>query len=127
MLANPRRPSARAQERIVRRDPERSRVIEGAPARLSELLERFGAVTGRASSDAGFGEFVARQGRLALEREERSVTGDRYKVPRLVAEDITQSSRWAAMVARLAEGLSEPSERVAHRAEAAHDAAAAQP
>jgi glycerol-3-phosphate O-acyltransferase len=121
MLANPRRPKARVQERIVRRDPARSRVVEGAPARLSELRERFVAVTGRSPDDAGFGAFVARQGRLALEREERAVTGDRYKVPRLVAEDITQSARWAAMVARLAESLGEPAEQIAAHASGALD------
>ena len=54
-LANPRRPSARLQERIVRRDPARSRVVEGAPARLSELRERFADVTGRAPDDGGLG------------------------------------------------------------------------
>ena len=39
-LANPRRPSSRSQRRILDRDPDRSRVVVGAPARLSELRGR---------------------------------------------------------------------------------------
>jgi glycerol-3-phosphate O-acyltransferase len=120
-MANPRRPRAKVQERILRRDPERSRVVEGAPARLSELRERFAEVTGRTPDDGGFGPFVARQGRLALEREERSITGDRYKVPRLVAEDISQSARFTAMVDELAAAQGEPRGAVAAQANEALD------
>jgi glycerol-3-phosphate O-acyltransferase len=118
-FVNPRRPSARAQQRIVRRDPARSRVVEGEPARLSELRARFENVTGRNTDDDGFGPFVARQGRLALEREERSLTGERYKVPRLVAEDIAQSARFAAMVGDLTETLNESAAKVTAEATAA--------
>jgi glycerol-3-phosphate O-acyltransferase len=121
VLANPRRPHARRQERIVRRDPERGRVVEGAPARVSELRERFAGVTGRSPDAGGFGAFVARQGRLALEREERSATGDRYKVPRLVAEDIVASSRFDAMVHDLAEQVGEPPQAVEAEAKGALD------
>ena len=118
-LVDPRRPRRRRQERIVRRHPERARVVEGAPAHLSELRRRFADATGRATDDGGFGAFVARQGRLALEREERSMSGDRYKVPRLVAEDIAQSARFAAMVDDLAASLGEPRDEVEAQANAA--------
>src|SRR5438552_3402422 len=83
-VANPRRPRARTQRRILSTDPARARLLLGAPARLSELRERFARVTGRTSVDGAFGQFVERQGRLALEREERALAGQRYKVPRLV-------------------------------------------
>jgi glycerol-3-phosphate O-acyltransferase len=59
-LVNPRRPRRRLQERIVRRHPERARVVEGAPAHLSELRRRFAQATGRAADDGSFGAFVAR-------------------------------------------------------------------
>ena len=120
-LANPRRPNARRQRRIVRRDPSRSRVVVGAPALLSDLRARFEASTGGPPSAEGFASFVARQGRLALEREERAFSGQRYKVPRLVAEDITQSARFAALVGDLAQRLGEPVDRVRQKATAALD------
>ncbi|HEX4719695.1 MAG TPA: glycerol-3-phosphate 1-O-acyltransferase [Thermoleophilaceae bacterium] len=119
--ANPRRPNARRQRRIVRHDPARSRVVVGAPALLSDLRERFERTTGRGAADGGFGPFVARQGRLALEREERAIGGQRYKVPRLVAEEIGQSGRFAAVVEDTARQLGEPASRVREKATAALD------
>ena len=107
-FANPRRPSVRRQRRILSADPARSQLVVGAPARLSDLRERFATDTGGGPSDAAFGSFVARQGRLALEREERSLTGRRYKVPRLVAEEIGQSARFRAAIEGLARSLEEP-------------------
>src|SRR5258705_2937850 len=47
-LRDPRRPKASAQARIARTDPDRSRVIAGEPARVSELRRRFGAQNGEA-------------------------------------------------------------------------------
>jgi glycerol-3-phosphate O-acyltransferase len=120
-LANPRRPNARRQRRIVRRDPARSRVVVGAPALLSDLRARFERTTGRAPADDGFGSFVARQGLLALEREERGHAGHRYKVPHLVAEEIGQSARFAAVVGQIAEHVGEPATRVREKATAALD------
>jgi glycerol-3-phosphate O-acyltransferase len=111
-LANPRRPSVRRQRRILSTDPARSRLVVGAPARLSELWERFESVTGTSPSDAAFGSFVARQGRLSLEGEERAFTGRRYKVPRLVPEEISQSARFRAAVEELARTLDEPVAKV---------------
>jgi glycerol-3-phosphate O-acyltransferase len=120
-FVNPRRPSVRMQRRILDRDPARSRVVVGAPARLSELRERFKTVTGGSSVDGAFGPFVARQGRLALEREERALTGQRYKVPRLVAEDIRESARFRAAVDELAQTRDEPASEVGKQAAAALD------
>jgi glycerol-3-phosphate O-acyltransferase len=120
-LANPRRPSTRLQRRILDRDPDRSRVVVGAPARLSELRERFASLGGAHVGDAEFGAFVARQGRLALEREERAVTGVRYKVPRLVAEEIRKSARFHAAVDHLARELGQPASQVREQAAAALD------
>jgi glycerol-3-phosphate O-acyltransferase len=118
-LANPRRPRSRSQRRILDRDPDRSRVVVGAPARLSELRGRFVSAEGQQAGEAEFGAFVARQGRLALEREERSLTGDRYKVPRLVAEEIRQSARFRGAVDDLARELGQPAPEVMRQAVAA--------
>jgi glycerol-3-phosphate O-acyltransferase len=120
-LADPRRPNPRRQRRIVRHDPTRSRVVVGAPALLSDLRRRFETTTGRAPADERFAPFVARQGRLALEREERALAGHRYKVPRLVAEEISESARFARVVRDIARRGDEPAARVREKAKAALD------
>src|SRR5207248_4960333 len=43
-LTNPRRPWARSQERIARREPDRVHVVAGEGARVSDLRRRFEAV-----------------------------------------------------------------------------------
>ena len=101
-LTNPRRPPRRLQPRIAEREPDRVHVIPGEPARLSELRARFAAEVGPAEPDEAFGAFVARQALLACERADRALIGDRYKVPRLVAEQITASARFRERVAAIA-------------------------
>ncbi len=96
LMTNPRRPRTRAQERIVRREPDRYRVVVAEPARASELRARFSDHAGDAGGREAFAEYVRRQATLALERAERAVIGDRYKVPRLVAEQILGSARFHA-------------------------------
>ena len=120
-FVNPRRPSVRSQRRILDTDPARSQLVIGAPARLNELRERFVKVTGGRPTDATFSAFVSRQGRLALEREELEFTGRRYKVPRLVAEEISQSARFRTAVEQLARTLDEPAAKVMKHATAALD------
>lgn len=117
-LTNPRKPWSRLQPRIARREPDRARVVAGEPALASELRERFAAESG-GGDERAFADFVRRQATLACERAERAVIGDRYKVPRLVAEQITASARFRAEVDQLAEGLGRPFEEVL--AEAEHD------
>jgi glycerol-3-phosphate O-acyltransferase len=106
-LTNPRRPRARLQRRIVRREPDRSRVVVGAPAHANELRDAWRQESGGRGGTTGFAAFVTRRATLALERAERAVVGDRYKIPRLVAEQITDSARFQDEVDRIAdqEGL----------------------
>ncbi|NUS43421.1 MAG: glycerol-3-phosphate 1-O-acyltransferase [Mycobacteriaceae bacterium] len=95
-LSNPRSPNGLQQRRIVRSDPGRHVVLTGAPARLSELRQRYG-------NDGVLARGVKRAAVLALERAERLVIGDRYKVPRLVAEEIVDSPRFRARLDEIAE------------------------
>ncbi|MCW3014310.1 MAG: hypothetical protein JWO02_1402 [Solirubrobacterales bacterium] len=106
-LTNPHRPWAPLQARIAKREPDRAGVTAGEGARASELRERFRKVSGAPGDDA-FGAFVQREATVAVERSERAVIGDRYKVPRLVAEQITASAPFREEVARLAERLGRP-------------------
>ena len=89
LLRDPRDPGALHQRLILRRDPDRCRIVAGEPAPISELRERWRRAGGAdLSLTTGLAEFVARQAVLALERAERTLRGARYKVPRLVREDI---------------------------------------
>src|SRR5690606_18070328 len=86
-LTNPRQPHRLAQRRLVRREPDRHVVLTGRPARLSELRANNpeAAALDIAGTSEPFARAILRAGVLALERAERTVIGDRYKVPRLVA------------------------------------------
>jgi glycerol-3-phosphate O-acyltransferase len=114
LLSNPRRPGPRLQERILRHEPDRCRLIAGEPARLSELQARF--ERRRRAGNESFGPFVGRQAVLALERAERALVGLQYKVPRLVAEDLLGSARWAEAIGRLAREVGRPQDEVATEA-----------
>ncbi len=90
------------------------RVLVGEPARVSSLRARADAL-----AVPGLGDFVRRQGLLTLERAERSLHGDRYKVPRMVAEDIRASARYADLVRGLTADLGLPEAEVRAQSEAA--------
>jgi glycerol-3-phosphate O-acyltransferase len=99
-IVNERIPLSLLQERILRRAPERARVIVGEPAPLGELRRRFELKTGGADSLAAF---IRRQAELALERAERAAVSGRYKLPRLVPEEVRASRSFVAGAGRLAE------------------------
>jgi glycerol-3-phosphate O-acyltransferase len=86
--------------------------VAGEPALLSELRERWRR---RGLADAtettGLAEFVARQAALALERAERRLRGARYKVPRLVEEEILSRPAVQGGLAQLARELGRPRRR----------------
>jgi glycerol-3-phosphate O-acyltransferase len=114
-LASPRRPPAMLQRRIAGRSPERALVTSGDPASVLELRDSFNHETGGGDS---FAAFVARRAMLACDRAERRVIGERYKVPRLVAEQITASARFRGLVAALADRLGRPFDDVLQEASA---------
>jgi glycerol-3-phosphate O-acyltransferase len=111
---NPRAPRESAQKRILRREPDRCRVIAGEPATVGELRARLGNGRG----DGGLAAFVARQGALALERAERELIGTQYKVPRFVSEELRSSTRFRTAVAELALRLGRPADQLAGEAAA---------
>jgi glycerol-3-phosphate O-acyltransferase len=117
-LTNPWRPPARAQARIVRREPDRAAVVAAEPATIADLRRRFtnGGSQRGGSAAVAFGEFVARQAALALERAERALVGDRYKVPKRVVEAVEASPEFRKEVTELAAKLETPEEEVARRA-----------
>jgi glycerol-3-phosphate O-acyltransferase len=111
-LISPRRPPALLQRWIARRTPQRARITVGEGARASELQREFRAETGGSGGEPAFAAFVARRATLACDRAERAILGDRYKVPRLVAEQIGASAAFRGRVAELADRLERPFDEV---------------
>ena len=108
---NPRRPPVFWQNRIMRREPDRARMVVAEPATVAALRGRWGGT-------GSFAQFVSRQARLALDRSERALLGHRYKVPKEVTEAIADSRQFPAEVARLADRLGLTEQEVMTRAEA---------
>ena len=108
---NPRRPPAFWQTQIMRRDPDRARIVVAEPATVAALRDRWGGT-------GSFAQFVSRQARLALDRSERALLGYRYKVPKEVTEAIEDSPHFRTEVARLASRLGLTEQEVMARAEA---------
>lgn len=105
------------QRRVLQSDPDRCRVLVGAPAKLSELEARWrertgskGATTsdssGPSSSSAGdLPTFVERAAEIVLERAARSVTGDRYRSPQRAVDEIVADRRFQEAAEDLAARL----------------------
>jgi glycerol-3-phosphate O-acyltransferase len=114
---DPRDPRPWRQRWILRRARERCQIVAGEPALLSELRERWLAAGGAGPGETrGLCDFVIRQAHLALERAERRVRGARYKVPRLVHEDILARPAFRGAIARLARELGRSPGAVAREA-----------
>jgi glycerol-3-phosphate O-acyltransferase len=112
-FGDPRDPGPLRQRWILRTDPERCRIVAGEPAPASELRARWGRASGAdAAQTRGLAEFVARQAALALERGERRLRGNRYKVPRLVEEDILGQPSFRGGLSSLAREQGLPLARV---------------
>ncbi|GAB2715379.1 glycerol-3-phosphate 1-O-acyltransferase [Nocardia thraciensis] len=115
-LSNPRKPHRLLQRRLIAKAPDRHLVLTGQPARLSELRANNAAVAGTAEP---FARAIVRAGIVALERAERAVIGDRYKVPRLVAEEILDSPEFLRRLDAIAGHLGTGPREVYRRAEKA--------
>ncbi|MGV9795033.1 MULTISPECIES: glycerol-3-phosphate 1-O-acyltransferase [unclassified Gordonia (in: high G+C Gram-positive bacteria)] len=113
VLSNPRRPVGFAQPLIRSRRPDALRVVAGEPASIDDLRRRHERDV---AQDVPFAKFVALQASLSAERAERQIVGDRYKVPRLVAEQISSSARFRTGAAKLAAELGRPADVVVNDA-----------
>ncbi|MEU1207035.1 glycerol-3-phosphate 1-O-acyltransferase [Nocardia sp. NPDC005825] len=113
-MSNPRKPHRLMQRRLIGKAPDRHLILTGQPARLSELRANN---PGSAIVPDAFGRAIVRAGIVALERAERAVIGDRYKVPRLVVEEILDSPEFLRRLDVIAEESGLPSREVYRRAE----------
>ena len=102
-LGDPRDPNRLLQHLIARFRPDRVRVITGEPASVSAVRSRWlDHRVGRTDAPGGFADYVALQAALTLEVAERRVRGNRYKVPRFLAEDLLSSASYQAGLSALA-------------------------
>ena len=115
-LGDPRDPNVFQQRTILARHPDRVRIIVGEPASKSEIATRWSSPDGRGPADGTtLGEFVALQAWLALERAERHVRGQRYKVPKFLREDLFWSRPFQHGVHELAITEGRSNKRMAAR------------
>ncbi|MCP4035459.1 MAG: glycerol-3-phosphate 1-O-acyltransferase [bacterium] len=113
-FGDPRDPGTLRAGLIARMSPDRVRVVAGEPAPESDLRERWRAACGRDVAETmGLAHFVARQAALALDRAERQVRGNRYKVPRFLREEILARPSFQGGLDRLAreEGMAQATVR----------------
>ncbi|WP_280243355.1 glycerol-3-phosphate 1-O-acyltransferase [Nocardia abscessus] len=119
LMTNPRKPNRLAQRRLLSKSPDRHVVLTGAPARLSEL--RANNPEASALFDKGtvepFARAVVRAAVVALERAERTIIGDRYKVPKLVAEEILDAPDFLRRLELIADQIGASPHEVYRRAE----------
>ncbi|UYP19647.1 glycerol-3-phosphate 1-O-acyltransferase [Rhodococcus sp. Z13] len=119
-LTNPRNPNLLLQKWLVRQGGDRYRIVCAEPARLSELRESLVREAGDAD-DHALARYITRRAVVALERSERSVIGDRYKVPRLVAAQIMDSPTFRRRLDAISDEYGMPRSEVETRARASLD------
>src|SRR5206468_7427276 len=87
------RPPELLQRSILRKDPSRARVVDGEPAKVSELRQQWSDTT-VAENPREFARFVIRRAILAIERVELRLLGPEYKSPRLIKPEVLTSARF---------------------------------
>ena len=96
-------PGPLRQRLIARTSPERITVIQGQGAYLKDVLERFDSTwRSQGVADVRLPEFIRRQALIALDRAERSLRGARYKMARLLPNDVTSNPEFQATLGKIA-------------------------
>ena len=105
-LGDPRDPDPVRESVILWRDPTRVVLIAGAGASATTLTASHGASVEAMSLT----DFVTRRAHLALERAERNLRGNRYKVPKFVKEEILTRAEFRDGVLQVAAEAGMPPE-----------------
>jgi len=105
-LGDPRDPDAFRQRVILARWPDRASIVVGPGASAERLMSAHLACTDIVTLT----DFVTRRAWLALEKAERNLRGNRYKVPRFLHDEILSNSEFRDGAVRYGalRGLSEP-------------------
>lgn len=111
-LGDPRDPDALRQRYILNRHPDRIRIISGSGASVGEIRQAHqGSVEVLALED-----FATRQAHRVLDKAERELRGNRYKVPRFIHDDILANADFRDGVLRIAGETGIPAELAFARA-----------
>ncbi len=111
-VGDPRDPGPWTHKVRAMRHPDSFRLLVAEPARAGDLVRDWHD----SYAPSRLGEYVARRAWLALERAERKLRGNRYKVARFVAEEITAQGEFQAGLAEIAEETSQREGNVQARA-----------
>ncbi len=96
-FGDPRDPNVARQHLFLRQYPDRCQIILGQAAGAADLREAW-----RASDDVvALREFISRRAWLTLERAERHLRGNRYKVPKFLTEEIVRKGSFRDGISQL--------------------------
>jgi glycerol-3-phosphate O-acyltransferase len=102
-FGDPRDPDPIRQHVIFRTRPDRCRIVMGEPVRLSDVRVAWADPKGRGQKEGySLSDFAALRAWLSLERAERALRGNRYKVPKFPRESLIETRSFARGVAALA-------------------------
>lgn len=96
-------PGPRRRRRILAEEPERVRVLRGDGARIDTVRADALRSWGAEAEGEVLSAFVRRQALVVLDRVERNARGARYKVPRLLPEDVFANREFRARLWQVAQ------------------------
>jgi glycerol-3-phosphate O-acyltransferase len=113
---DPRDPDPIRQFVIHRWRPDRCRIVGGDPVRASAVRDAWESPSGRGRTDGhSLAEFAALRSWIRLERAERRLRGNRYKVPKFPRESLIDHPAFTSGVAKLAHETDTSYEAMAFR------------
>ncbi|NBC23640.1 MAG: hypothetical protein GVY21_09215 [Gammaproteobacteria bacterium] len=110
------RPSLFARRRIAKHQPERMAFVAGQGAPLDDLRQRYREQHGADAPPGVLADFVRRQALITLERAERVARGTRYKVAKLLPQDVFANREFREHLADLAQQRDESVQKVTDKA-----------
>ena len=114
-FGDPRDPDPLRAHSIYSRFPGLVQIVVGDPATVSGVRERWSE--SGADQVVGLAEYITQQAGLALEVAERRLRGYRYKVPKLIGEQVLSKPRFRAGIREIARSENRSVETVQRRAE----------
>lgn len=106
-----------------RRNPDACQIVVAKSATLANLEQR----QRTSSNSADLAHLIARAAYLALDRAERHLTGTRYRIPRMVSDEVINRPRLAQALEEMAEATGTPVEKLRKHAKACLKEMAATP
>ena len=112
LLGKSTRPGSLRQRFWYKRSPESYELIVGKGAYFSEMKTRFN----QNSQGLVLSHYISRLAILALDRSERNLIGARYKVPRMIVDEVIGTSKFQEVVQQLSQKSGQSVEEVEREA-----------